>query len=85
MSSITNAMGGVTSFTYDAAGNLLSTTDTMGGVTSNVYDVNGNLTSTTDAVAIPPPTPTINWAGHSPLPMPMAVSPMPSMMPMGIS
>jgi YD repeat-containing protein len=36
------------SFTYDAAGNVLTTTDALGAVTSYTYDENGNVLTTTD-------------------------------------
>ncbi len=38
----------VTSYTYDAAGNMLTTTDPQGGVTTNTYDAAGRLLTTTD-------------------------------------
>src|SRR5919106_3153850 len=38
-----------TSFTYDAAGRLLTTTDPLGNVTTNGYDAVGNLSSVRDA------------------------------------
>ena len=38
-------MGGVTSYTYDANGNVLTATDTLGGVTSYTYLVTPPLAS----------------------------------------
>ena len=44
----THTDGNVTSFTYNADGQVLTTTTPL-GTTTNVYDDAGNLTSTTDA------------------------------------
>ena len=52
VTSITNARGKVTSYTYDALGNQLTETDPLGRVTTNVYDLAGRLTSTTDPRSI---------------------------------
>ena len=38
-----------TTFTYDAAGRLLTTTDPLGNVTTNAYDAVGNVVSARDA------------------------------------
>jgi RHS repeat-associated protein len=44
----TDPTGGVTSYTYDANGDLLTETDPMGNVTTNTYDQYGDVTSVTD-------------------------------------
>jgi RHS repeat-associated protein len=46
----TDPQGGVTSYTYDAAGNRLSTALPDGTTTTSTYDAAGNMTSTTDAL-----------------------------------
>lgn len=42
--------GGITSYTYDMAGNRLSTTEPDGSTTTYTYDATGNMTSITDAL-----------------------------------
>ena len=42
-------MGGVTSYTYDAVGNVLSITDPMGFVTSYTYTADNQQATATDA------------------------------------
>jgi RHS repeat-associated protein len=46
----TDPQGRATTYTYDAAGNRLSTTLPDGAVTSYTYDGQGNMTSTTDTL-----------------------------------
>jgi len=43
-------LGKVTTNSYDAAGNLLTTTDPLGKTTSHGYNASGQLSSTTDAL-----------------------------------
>jgi RHS repeat-associated protein len=50
LTSKTDPQGGITSYTYDAAGNRTATTLPDGSTTTSTYDVNGNMTSTTDAL-----------------------------------
>jgi RHS repeat-associated protein len=55
-SSRTDALGNVTTYAYDAYGNVVQTTDPLGHVTSNTYDMNGKkltetVTQTTGGVA----------------------------------
>lgn len=49
VSTVSDAMGGTTAYTYDAAGNRSTITDAEGGVTSYAYDLLGRVTSMTDA------------------------------------
>ena len=44
----TDALGHVTSYEYDAKGNLTKKTDPMGNITTHAYDWRGNRTATTD-------------------------------------
>ncbi len=44
----TDALNGITRYTYDLAGNLVSLTDASGKVTTNVYDGLGRLTTVID-------------------------------------
>ena len=39
----------VTTYTYNAAGNVVTTTDALGHVTTDTYDAMGRVTSETDA------------------------------------
>ncbi len=53
VSSSTDEMGNVTTFSYDVQGNLLSVTDAKGVTTAvSEYDVMGRVTSTTDALGL---------------------------------
>jgi RHS repeat-associated protein len=45
---MTDELGRVTTYAYDAHGNLTSMTDALGRITSYAYDANGELTSITD-------------------------------------
>lgn len=45
---MTDELGRVTNYAYDAHGNLTSMTDALGRITSYGYDANGELTSVTD-------------------------------------
>lgn len=47
---VTYPNGGVTTLTYDAAGNLLSQTDPLGRTTTSTYDGNNNMLSQADAL-----------------------------------
>jgi len=44
----TDPTGGVTKYTYDGKGNMLTMTDPNGGVTTYTYDASSNVTSITD-------------------------------------
>ena len=48
LTSLTDANGGVTSFTYDSAGNLASLTDPVGNTTTWTYDAQNRMTQETD-------------------------------------
>jgi RHS repeat-associated protein len=48
--SITDPLGNVTQFTYNALGKVLTTTDPLGHVTTNTYNAAGNLLTTRDAL-----------------------------------
>ncbi|MGZ7244353.1 hypothetical protein ACXWOQ_09685, partial [Streptococcus pyogenes] len=48
LTKITNALGGVSTLTYNAHNQLLSVTNPRGGVTSYSYDAEGRKTSETD-------------------------------------
>lgn len=49
LATTTDSLGNTTSYTHDAAGNVLTTTDAAGNTTSFIYDGQGNQTSITDA------------------------------------
>lgn len=49
---ITDPNGDTTHFTYDAAGNVLTTEDTLGRVTTNTYDGLNDLLTTTDPTGV---------------------------------
>jgi len=46
--SITDAMGGITSFAYDAAGNKVRAEDALGAKVMFTYDAMGNCINETD-------------------------------------
>jgi YD repeat-containing protein len=45
---ITDALGNVSTYAYDAAGNKISETDPLGNTTTYSYDASGNLLTITD-------------------------------------
>ena len=49
VTTLTDALGNVTTYAYDAHGNLLKTTDAMGNTVTNQYNAQGMLISVTDA------------------------------------
>jgi YD repeat-containing protein len=53
---VTDALGNVTSYSYDANANPLTTIDARGYVTTTTYDVMGRLTQQTDAPCRSPPS-----------------------------
>jgi RHS repeat-associated protein len=48
LTKLTDELGHITTYAYDAHGNMTSMTDALGRITSYAYDANGEITSITD-------------------------------------
>ena len=59
---MTDALGHVTSFEYDAMDRVTKVTDALGNATTYTYDALGRVATATNAKGVPPLTPTTLWA-----------------------